>query len=294
MATEGPEINLDFERIETYNTTAISPPPRPRPVVEPPKAKVKKREEYVQEEHVQEKYVKEKKVTLESILIDDRSKFVSNNWPMDKRFVETEKKEVEQFMTFYLVFLELDKAARSHCINRWAAWYQGKWIHCEMYFPHTRESISVDKQNPVYIMKDKDYSGRKWHFYPMEVPSKQYFGLYKACLDSLDEPFDGCGLSWFFCPVGCCIDPPNPKQKWLCSRFCATKLQDVGIVNKALDAYTATPTVFRKEIFKMHKAIWERGYPGKTFKDIIAQEQIEYKTDTKAFYHKRLPQEKGQ
>jgi hypothetical protein len=232
---------------------------------------------------------KEKKIIKEELLPKRQEKHVEVEL---KKIIETKK---ITFKTIYIVFLELDESAKKHWRNRLAAWYTGsKWIHCELYFPDTHESFSVDTKNPVYCMTNKDYRFRKWHFYPLSVPEEQADKLYKACYKSLGEPFDKTSFSFFFCPIGCCIDPPNTHKKWLCSRYCATKMQEVGMLNKILDTYGITPKIFRREIFSMHKTIWTIDYQGLSFKDIRKEENIQYVKDKRSEWYNNDEEEKGQ
>jgi hypothetical protein len=144
-------------------------------------------------------------------------------------------------VSVFIIFLKCDEAARKHFKNRMAATYTGSpYIHCEAYFPLTRESVSIDTRNPVYFMKDKDYSTRKWIWYEIKVTEKQYSSMYKFCKSVEGEGFDMWALFTFFMPVGCCVFPSNGK--WLCSKLISRMLYEGNVITN-IDSDVMTPAL---------------------------------------------------
>lgn len=156
----------------------------------------------------------------------------------------TKKKLVE----LQVLFLAIDKNALKYASNRWASWYtESDWIHCEFYFPHSRESCTVDARNPVYFMKDKNYSGRRWDRLVLKITPKQYNRIYKFCRSIEGEQFDKWSIWFFWCPTDCFSYKPN---SWTCSRMVSTGLINAGVIDIKFDPYKMHPHSVRRVLMK--------------------------------------------
>jgi len=155
---------------------------------------------------------------------------------------EKEKKDSISPKTcqIYVVFLRCDEKAMKHAKNRYAAWYtQSEWVHCEIYFPKTSETCSIDTKNPVYFMQYKNYSNRDWVWYKINVTESKYNRLRKVCAQSVGDQFDMWSLLLFWMPAGCCFYPS--RDRWLCSKLVATKLKDSELIPSEINTAFVTP-----------------------------------------------------
>jgi hypothetical protein len=152
--------------------------------------------------------------------------------------------------TIYVVFLRMDENAMKHARNRIASSYTGSdWMHCELYFPESRETITIDTKNPVYSMKNKDYFQRPWSFVGVKVDQATYREVHRWCLGTVGDPFDTCGFFFFWCPNGFLYRPQSGS--WICSKLCTTALQRGHIISPDIEASTVSPGDLRGILEKM-------------------------------------------
>jgi hypothetical protein len=156
---------------------------------------------------------------------------------------------------FYVVFLKLDEAAMKHPANVNAAKYSGSdWIHCELYFPNTGESVSIDSNNPVYFMKNKNYTTREWTWISIAVTKNEYDNAYSICKHFEGTPFDKCALYTFWIPSYCCSTPRSKMSTMVCSRLCAHILCMLSIIGDDLEETDIVPGELKGELDRLIKA----------------------------------------
>lgn len=141
--------------------------------------------------------------------------------------------------------------------NRLVEWYTGEiYIHCELYFSHTRESCSVTATDPVYLKPAKPYTLQDWVGFNVQVTEAQLLSIYGFCCGQVQKDFDRparnlfCLAEFFCCGMRSCTEPsegsclantaPEPDA-WLCSRLCAAALKAGGALPAYLDEWEATP-----------------------------------------------------
>jgi hypothetical protein len=142
----------------------------------------------------------------------------------------------------------------------------GPEIHCELYFPETRETCTIDSSSPVYFQRDKQYLGLDrddWEGFDISLTASQYATLYRWCRARVREPFDSDALR-YFCIYRSCgtLDSPwytkrggggasGTKNRWLCSRLIAAGLKEAQVLPMAVDPYTVSPVDLKEMILQL-------------------------------------------
>ncbi len=146
----------------------------------------------------------------------------------------------EEILQLYVVFLQMDKSAKKFFMNRAAAWYSASdFFHCELYFPKQRQTVTIDAQNPIYFVDDKNYIKKPWQWIAIDVTISQYNQAYALCKEIEGRPFDKFGLFTFMCPHW--MFEVLSLNKWICSKLCCVVLQKIGVLSTDITPSKITP-----------------------------------------------------
>lgn len=131
-------------------------------------------------------------------------------------------------------FLTFDEEASEWFVNRAVKFItQCKFFHVEVYFPRTKETCSIDQNNPVYFCNDRDYYRREWHWITINVTRERYNRYYGFLSRRVGQQFDKASIWLFICGSGC--SQPGAKDKWNCARLLTTALISSRLVATHLD-----------------------------------------------------------
>lgn len=168
-----------------------------------------------------------------------------------------------------LFLRQTEYSAQKSAWNRAVEWYTGyREIHCELYFPHTRETCRLSSAEPVEIVRGRRYNSQDWIGYYVRVTPEGLDAAYRFCQSQVGKGFDrrGRNLFWFselFCcgNVWMCSEttsspiPPSPVSMtppdddmpsvWVCSRLTCVALKKAGIFRQ-VDEWRTTPGELRE------------------------------------------------
>lgn len=151
--------------------------------------------------------------------------------------------------------------------NQAVEWYTGcAEVHCELYFPHTRETCNISSDRPVELVGGRKYDSRDWSAYDVHVSPAQREAAYAFCASQVGKPFDRRGRNLFciselFCcgnvwlcsedaandvtPSSLAIHPADDTPSaWVCSRLTCVALKKAGVFGQ-LDEWRCTPGQLR-------------------------------------------------
>ncbi len=159
---------------------------------------------------------------------------------------ENNLKEEEKYEISF-AFLVFDEKAKKYTINNIANYFYGcEYFHVEVYFPRTKETCSIDYDNPVYFCKNKNYYSREWDWLTIPVTRYQHTKFYKFCQMKQGNHFDKLSL-WCFC-FGSLCQNPGSNTKWNCARLFTTGLIESKILFTHLDSNFITVDDLYKSI----------------------------------------------
>jgi hypothetical protein len=166
--------------------------------------------------------------------------------------VDTLKRSTKGTNELYVVFFVIDDKARVHFKNRIAESQTGSpYTHCELYFPITGETYTIDSTRTSGFLKNKDYTKRKWEFVELLVPETNYNLVYEYCKKHTGEEFSYATMLSYVFPVGCCVSPK--PETWICSRLITSALVEGGVLPSDMTPDGASPKDVRNAVRKRCK-----------------------------------------
>ncbi len=124
-------------------------------------------------------------------------------------------------------------------------------IHCEINFPVTNETLSVDGANPVFLERNKNYSYEDWEMYSVEVTAEQYNTMYEWGKTQRGKPFDMNAFRCYLCS-GMCTTPGTELKAWLCSRLTIAVLKRGGVLPAYVNEFTVSPGTLQFLLTRMN------------------------------------------
>lgn len=156
------------------------------------------------------------------------------------------------YRSIRVLFMHQSAFTRTNYWNLCIQWVTGSdVIHCEVYFPATRESLSVDGAHPVFLEVDKNYTYVDWDMYNVQVTEEQYHAMYRWAQTQVGKPFDEQAFRCYLCS-GMCTPAGKEPKAWLCSRLTVAALKHGGIIPAWVSEYTLSPSGLRSNLLKMH------------------------------------------
>lgn len=152
-----------------------------------------------------------------------------------------------------VLFLHQNEKTKTDKGNWLAQLYTGHTeIHCELYFPRTQESCSVDNMRPVHMVSKKCYVGlgESWEGLEIPITTRQYDYLYAWCRNQVGLPFDSAGL-WCFCLWRMCSPSTSSARAWLCSRLVGHGLRECGVLPFYVNPQAFTPPDLKRVLLEI-------------------------------------------